>query len=247
MKKLAITTVALAVCAGAVAAVPAKMTPAERRARIYRHTGGMIVRPVSGKFFRIVNAAGVPTETVALVSDSIHSGVFFRMVTTNQDLSTKAALDETTGFALFFVKNDGPRILVAPEDRWAQVNVAALASDDPKVFRERILKESWRAVVYAMGGGNSQFPQCVMKPMDSLADLDANTSLIASPEVFGNVTATARKFGLGVVQQTTYLRACQEGWAPAPTNDVQKAIWDKVHAVPTEPLKIKPETKKVRD
>ena len=24
-----------------------------------------------------------------------------------------------------------------------------------------------------------------------------------------------------------------------PTNDVQKAIWDKVHAIPTEPLKIK--------
>ena len=37
----------------------------------------------------------------------------------------------------------------------------------------------------------------------------------------------------------TYDRACQEGWAPAPTNDVQKAIWDEVHEMPTEPIKIK--------
>ena len=34
---------------------------------------------------------------------------------------------------------------------------------------------------------------------------------------------------------------------PAPTNDVQKAIWDEIHAMPTEPIKIKPETKKVSD
>ena len=43
---------------------------------------------------------------------------------------------------------------------------------------------------------------------------------------------------------TTYRKACEEGWANPPTNDVQKAIWDKVHALPTEPLKIKPEEKK---
>ena len=43
---------------------------------------------------------------------------------------------------------------------------------------------------------------------------------------------------------TNYRTAVKEGWAPQPTNDVQKAIWDKVHAMPTEPLKIKSETKK---
>ena len=45
-------------------------------------------------------------------------------------------------------------------------------------------------------------------------------------------------------KRSVYRKACEEGWAPAPTNDVQKAIWDKVHAMPTEPIKIKPETKK---
>ena len=30
-------------------------------------------------------------------------------------------------------------------------------------------------------------------------------------------------------------------------NEYQKAIWDKVHAMPTAPIKIKPETKKVKE
>ena len=50
--------------------------------------------------------------------------------------------------------------------------------------------------------------------------------------------------GVKPYRLTTYRKACEEGWANPPTNDVQKAIWDKVHAMPTEPIKIKPETKK---
>ena len=84
-----------------------------------------------------------------------------------------------------------------------------------------------------------------MKPVISLADLDANPALVACPQVFANVMDVAEKFGLKAYRPTAYIRACMEGWAPAPTNDIQKAIWDKVHAMPTAPLAIKPETKKV--
>ena len=54
-------------------------------------------------------------------------------------------------------------------------------------------------------------------------------------------------YGITPWYQTTYHKAVEEGWAPAPTNEYQKAIWDKVHAMPTAPIKIKPETKKVRE
>ena len=30
----------------------------------------------------------------------------------------------------------------------------------------------------------------------------------------------------------------EEGWSPSPTNDVQRAIWEKVHAIPDKPLTI---------
>ena len=44
----------------------------------------------------------------------------------------------------------------------------------------------------------------------------------------------------------TYKEACEEGWAPAPTNEIQKAIWDKVRATPKNPMKIEFDPKKGR-
>jgi hypothetical protein len=34
--------------------------------------------------------------------------------------------------------------------------------------------------------------------------------------------------GIKPARMTTYRKACEEGWAPMPTNSVQKAIWDEV-------------------
>ena len=79
------------------------------------------------------------------------------------------------------------------------------------------------------------------------ADLDANVSLVVSPEPFTKMMDNAEALGIRRVRHTTYRKACYEGWAPPPTNAYQKAIWDMVHALPTEPMKIKPETKKVSD
>ena len=50
---------------------------------------------------------------------------------------------------------------------------------------------------------------------------------------------------LNVISESfTHKKACQEGWAPAPTNDVQKAIWEKVHAIPDKPMTIEFDPKK---
>jgi len=38
----------------------------------------------------------------------------------------------------------------------------------------------------------------------------------------------------------------EEGWAPAPTNEYQKIVWDKVHAIPQKPMKIEFDPKKGR-
>ena len=67
---------------------------------------------------------------------------------------------------------------------------------------------------------------------------DEPTSRVTS--LYNEVMA-ARLPELGVTpwKETTYKRACEEGWAPAPTNEYQKAVWDKVHAIPDQPLKIK--------
>lgn len=40
----------------------------------------------------------------------------------------------------------------------------------------------------------------------------------------------ATNLKLAKKRRTTYLQAVKEGWAPAPTNDIQRAVWDKVKA-----------------
>jgi hypothetical protein len=52
------------------------------------------------------------------------------------------------------------------------------------------------------------------------------------------------RFGVLPAQVSTYRKACVEGWAPPPANDVQKIIYTEVNSKPTEPIKIKFDPKK---
>ena len=86
-----------------------------------------------------------------------------------------------------------------------------------------------------------------MSPISTITDLDK----IANDAIPVDVVARVYKYlplsGCNINTRVPYVLAVREGWAPAPTNEYQKAIWDKVHAMPTAPIKIKPETKKVRE
>ncbi len=123
-----------------------------------------------------------------------------------------------------------PALLVAPESRWALVNVAALGGPDtaPDTLAERTIKEVWRAFGYLMGAAHSNFETCLMKPVLAPADLDALKVKCISPEPLNKILAHAQKLGIKPARMTTYRKAVEEGWAPAPTNDVQKALWDEV-------------------
>ena len=127
-----------------------------------------------------------------------------------------------------------------------QVNVAALAKDNPsaEVLEARVKKELWRAFVLLFGGGNANLAGDLMRPINSLTDLDAYPVLAPGPEPFNAVMTGARTRGITFIRRTTYKSACEEGWAPAPTNEFQKAIFDQVKADkergPTNPITIPP-------
>ena len=76
----------------------------------------------------------------------------------------------------------------------------------------------------------------VLKPED-LDQIDIKMTVPA--ELAAGMTKNLRLRGVTEFKTTSYLVACREGWAPAPTNDIQKAIWEKVHAPPQKPMKIK--------
>ena len=148
---------------------------------------------------------------------------------------------------LFIVDEDGlPMSLVAPEARWAMMNVAALKADKRPFFEARVKKETFRVLSYLLGVAGSKYPQCITGCVTKAEDLDEILD-VKMPLEF------EQRFerylpGLGIVpwKKVSYKKAVQEGWAPTPTNEYQQAIWDKVHQIPANPMKIEFDPKKGR-
>lgn len=249
MKKLMLITAliaATAVFAEEVSDTPKNAVPngrqARRQARINAE-GGQLKRPIKGRVIRFM----VKTDKISL-ADVEKEAKTLRMIlrTEIQVVNSDEATKNATG-ALIVLAEQGkaPTLLVSPEELWATVNVSNLEADKPtpEVLKSRIIKELWRALAYAMGGGNSQQGPCVMRPICSLADLDRDKCLTLSMPPLMAISRTAQELGFARGGYATYKTAVVEGWAPQPTNAVQKAIWDEVHSVPTKPITIEPEKK----
>ncbi len=152
--------------------------------------------------------------------------------------------------ALFVV--DDPKLpmsLVSVESKWGMLNVEKLCSDNPSEakLKSRFAKEFVRIAVMTFGGGVSQYRGSPLQPVFSVEDLDA---VINDGMTIDATTALMRnlnKLGIQQTKRATYRRACEEGWAPAPTNKWQRAVFEQVKADkergPTNPLKIVPPKK----
>ena len=143
---------------------------------------------------------------------------------------------------------DHPALVVAPEDGWAVVNVAALAEGaDAVTLASRVRKELLRA--FALAGGCSFMARggiVLRADVRTPRDLDSIREESYGVDALNTLNQQLPYYGVMPWIQTTYKKACREGWAPAPTNEFQKAIWDKVHAIPKNPMKIEFNPKKGR-
>ena len=256
------TTYLAAVClVSAVAIADQKQEPsaAEREAmkqeRIAR-IGGLLPRPgtPSGRIVFANCQSAVPEADLRETQERNSSKIRGVCHWTNGVAVTAASASAVrkamnADFAVFIVDDASlPMSLVALEARWAFVNVAPLKGDGvgEDLVRHRTKNELARIYGVLCGGVSSRFKSKLVNQVDSPEDLNGCTDELPV-DITANMMQYVESRGCKPVRLVPYTRACQEGWAPAPTNDVQKAIWDKVHALPTEPIKIKPETKKVRD
>ena len=142
---------------------------------------------------------------------------------------------------------DAPLMTAYPEEHLALVNMTALSKNASSgVRQDRVEKLTWRAIGHLVGCGAPDGYTCVMKPLRNMAELDAMPNKFIHPASFFKARPYFDMCGVTPARKGTYESACQQGWAPAPTNDIQKAIWDKVHAVPATPMKIEFDPKKGR-
>ncbi len=231
------------VAASAASAASKEVTPeqrAEMRAKMLARTGGMITQVTSGPDILFLNQqtavdASALDATAAGVKQFLRLGVSVQTEKApaadgcpSKTAASKIGKEHAIVVAVVDVA-DCPSLLVAPEDRWALINVAHLKKGaDAEALKVRTQKELWRAVSLLLGASNSSFEHCLMKPVFKVEDLDALKPTNICPEPMNKLMATAKLLGIKSERMMPYRRAVEEGWAPAPTNDVQKAVWEDV-------------------
>ena len=130
--------------------------------------------------------------------------------------------------------------LVAVESGWGIINTSTLANDT------QFSKQLTRVFCLTAGGANSPVKTSPMQTVVKSSDLNQLLTDGFTFDMASSINENLQALGMYPMRKVTYVKACQEGWAPAPTNQYQKAIWDKVHATPKNPMKIKFDPKKGR-
>jgi hypothetical protein len=216
----------------------AKPLDPETRAKLMAVTGGFIQMPAKGPAIRFVNlqqSVSLPAleQATELIKNSAGLSASV-MNKTGKDVAVVKEIKELPDTLAIIVIRETPgepALLVAPEEMWAMINVAALKEGvSQENLDARTQKEMWRAVGYLVGVANSVSASTMMSFVEKPAELDAITSQMLNMENLIKVQQNAVKKGATPARMSTYKKACEDGWAPMPTNAIQKAIWEEVKA-----------------
>lgn len=215
--------------------------------------GGILIKPGSVKGTALVYNAQtkVSFSNVVSVARKLTNELRMNFVAENGSLDgvngdwNKLRLRKEAA-AIVIVMEDGstPSLLLSPDEHWAVINVAKLdeglkTDDAKKKFKAgRVTRQIYRA--FALLGGSGKPHNESPSTVRSLNELDLAREALPM-DALQQLAYQLEGQGMTREVRATYKQACIQGWAPLPTNEYQKAIWDKVHEVPTEPLKIKPE------
>ena len=179
----------------------------------------------------------VETEELRTVDDAVRAA---------KNLLAK----QSAGYAIAVVNDPkGQGLAVFPEERIAVVNALRYqGGNDPLAPEVRVVKELWRALGFVSGIGYAPFKNDVFQPVFSVPELDGLEFQVMQPLNFQKMYTTLALFGIKRSRHIPYRTAVLEGWASAPTNDYQKAIWEQIKADkergPSKPLTIAPPAKK---
>jgi hypothetical protein len=151
---------------------------------------------------------------------------------------------EKASVAVFIVDEPNlPVSIVAPEENWGIVNIAAITATDGDntISTSRAQIAFMRTSILTLGAWTSD-GNSILKGVTDLSQLDSlkgkSITLFEIRDIMNHLLLLGIKRGYS----TTYRQAYMEGLAPAPTNDYQRAIIEQVKADkergPTNPIKI---------
>ena len=225
-----------------------KLTPEQREAHkrkirenVERSTGGM-VRNTANQRGRVVFANAQKTLSTEALAEPIqkvagHMKIAMDVISIDavpaaKDLPAWLKAEKINAVVFVVEKDDCGALLVAPEERWAQVNVAALVTPNMEEGRhlDRARKEMLRAFAYLCGGFTSQYQDVLTHAVTNVRQLDFARNADLPIDVINRILNHLQGLGVTPYVETTYRNACRQGWAPPPANDIQKAVWERVNA-----------------
>lgn len=235
-----------------------KAARAERRLKALNETGGFIADPrdAKGKFVFVDCGVGIDESVLKAAAIKCQNSCMILTEVVKRDspaFSFRAAdeMFQTLGgiMATFLIDEESwPLEVVCPEARYTIVNVRPLRSGSPAkdVLETRVRKMMSRSVGQVFQAGYAFSSISTMNLIRTATDLDKIATEGLATECTTVIQATAEKFGFRPMRRVLYRKACEEGWAPPPMNAFQKSAWDKVHAMPANPMKIEFDPKKGR-
>lgn len=213
--------------------------PASKMAEFNAMTGGMVDPPANAKVLMFLDAreTDVPvlTKSTKVAEELVEVAIDTKRIKlSDQDDPKKIAFgskrDKVGAVVLIYERTGEPVLSAFPEDGVVLVNVEPLRADKPdaNLFCRRFVTEFWRSIAFALGGYGlpAQFSNS-MQPIFSLKDYDSLGGAGLMPVHIGMITKSKWKLGITGRDAVPYSHACVEGWAPAPTNDVQKSFYEK--------------------
>ena len=229
-----------------------KLSKEESRIRMLTRTGGIITVPGSGNITIMNKQNNIPDSTVQLFANHLGSMLRSRVLVTKDCEFSICDADDIrrnakANIAFFLIEDKNlPMSLVSMEGRWAMINIASISKDvtEPEILKKRTLREIQRTLKALMT--SVVVDGDVAQIITNGKDLDDIKGGIITPQVIVEVLTGLPAWGITPDRTSTYKKACKQGWAPTPTNEYQKAIWDKVHAAPKTPMKIEFDPKKGR-
>ena len=249
--------VAVTTCAMGITKVERKPLTPEERAKLMevrqRQTGGFLEIKGSGHL-AILNAGteiteGSVREVLKPLVEFIRGlNVEVRSAPPFALASARAEREKAGAGACVFVVDDPtlPMSLIALEEGWGMLNLAPLREGTPDAakFALRFRKELIRITSVVFSGARSQYKVSPLQGVMSVADLDKTVGDQYGIDTMMNVMKHLPEIGIVPDQRITYREACRRGIAPSPTNDYQKAIWEKERMVPRNPMTIEFDPKK---
>lgn len=248
MRKILIGLVCLALSGSMTFAENAKTSSLSKekaalRAERIRQVGGIIRKEGTGKAVVVNAQKKFPDALVQTALGTFKAALKFNFEVRVGTWQFGDAIPSGSQIAMYIVDDSKlPMSLVASEAKWGVMNVSMLSTE--KQFE----REFMRVAIAVFGAGISQYKASPMQPVYCPEDLDSLVGATITVDAGLAINANFEKLGFTKPQIASYKKACELGWAPAPTNDIQKTIWDQIKSDkergPAKPLTIPPPAKK---